>query len=82
MGDFQLWYEQLPIISRTWITGSVVTAGLITFGLINPNNILLDFDHKIQVIYLKRYGDFSQIFSYSGNSVLTFYLTWCSYTSE
>ena len=50
MGDFQIWFEQLPPISRTWILGSTITAGLITFNLINPHRIVLDFDHKIQVV--------------------------------
>ena len=51
MGDFQLWYKELPFVTKTYMTSCLITTALISFNLINPRLLILDFDHKIQVKY-------------------------------
>ena len=47
MGDFELWYRELPFVTRTYMTGALITAGVISFGIVNPMWLVFDFDNKL-----------------------------------
>jgi hypothetical protein len=34
-------------MTRTYMTGAFMVAGLISFGMINPYYLILDFNHKL-----------------------------------
>lgn len=52
MNDFEQWYKQLPIVTRTYMSVVVLTTFLISFGIINPYYLVLNFDNKMQVIFI------------------------------
>jgi hypothetical protein len=51
MGDFELWYKDLPFVTRTYLTSILVTTSVISLGIISPYGLILDFDQKMQVIF-------------------------------
>lgn len=40
----QEWFENLPLITKSYLTAAVLTTALITFGTITPYQIYLDFN--------------------------------------
>jgi hypothetical protein len=71
MGDFELWYKDLPFVTRTYLTSILVTTTVISLGIISPYSLILNFDHKMEVIFYYflviekliyyRFGDISLI---------------------
>jgi hypothetical protein len=48
MGDFELWYKDLPFVTRTYMTSILVTTTVMSFGIITPYSLILDFeDNKL-----------------------------------
>lgn len=51
MGDFEIWYKDLPFVTRTYMTSILVTTTIISFGFMSPRSLILDYDHKLEVLF-------------------------------
>lgn len=43
MNNFEAWYKSIPVITRTYLTLAAITSAAVTFELLSPLNLYLNF---------------------------------------
>lgn len=55
--DFQVWFNQIPFVSKFYLITVFLTTAVVSFGIINPYYLFLDFRtiwNKWQVLKIKK----------------------------
>lgn len=61
--DFQVWFNQIPSVSKFYLITVFITTAVVSFGIINPLYLILYFDQiwsKWQVRKKKQIFPFKQ----------------------
>ena len=46
--DFQVWYNELPFLTKHYMTIAFITTAVTSFGLISPKWLFIDFQTVFQ----------------------------------